>query len=302
MIEADLPADAQGRVHFLPMRDFYDEARWVRAVQRSVEEHARSARPDVAQPRIALVGHFKDASSTYLAQFPNWQLLDFPRQNGTDATTVREALFGAAQGDAALQTTLAAHLPEAIAQWLLDWRARDAGGVYSDLQKEWQMLRDYRQSWASAPYAPTFVTVDAVVQWRDRVLLVERGELPGKGLYALPGGFLEVQDTLWQSCLRELREETTLALDEATWRQALRASRVFDHPQRSLRGRVITHVYHFDLSATPGMGGQPPRVQGADDARAAEWIALPAIAAMPERFFDDHFFILDSLLQLTGEI
>ena len=74
-------------------------------------------------------------------------------------------------------------------------------------------------------------------------------------------------------------------------------SRVFDHPDRSLRGRVVTQVFHFDLGY-----GEPPRVQGGDDARTALWVPIDAIAAMPERFFDDHFFILDVLLQLTHQV
>lgn len=308
MLHAALPEDERARVHFLPMRDFYDEARWVQAVRSAVAQwvrtHGAAAVAPVGgvadvPPRIALVGHFKDASSAYLAQFPGWQLLDFPRQGQTDATSVRDALF-AAPDTPALAAALRPHVPEAVAQWLLQWRAGGERGRdenFAQLQQEWQMLRDYRQSWAAAPYPPTFVTVDALVQCQGRVLLVERGQLPGKGLYALPGGFLEPRDTLWQSCLRELREETALALDEAAWRQALRGSRVFDHPDRSLRGRVVTQVFHFDLGY-----GEPPRVQGGDDARTALWVPIDAIAAMPERFFDDHFFILDVLLQLTHQV
>ena len=298
MLQAALTPDERQRVHILPMRDFYDEARWVQAVRQGVQALLAPLALPTA-PRIALVGHFKDDSSAYLAQFPDWALLNLPRQNQTDATLVREACFATApDADASAQTQLQqlleAHLPPGVAQWLLQWRS---GAIFQSLRQEWQMLRAYRQSWAAAPFPPTFVTVDALVQCQGHVLLVERGQPPGQGLYALPGGFLEPRDTLWQSCLRELREETALALPEAAWRTALRGSRVFDHPGRSLRGRTITHVFHFDL----GHGALPP-VHGADDARAALWLPIAQVASQPERFFDDHFFILDMLLQLTYEL
>ncbi|KKW69100.1 cytidyltransferase [Lampropedia cohaerens] len=301
MIRAALPPAVQGRVQFLPMRDFYDETRWVQAVQAGVDllvdcGHGTSE----TVLRIALVGHFKDGSSAYLAQFPNWQLLNYPRQSETDATVVREACFAAPPpGDdspapAALLATLQAHVPPPVAQWLLQWRRQPE---FAELRQEWQMLRDYKAAWACAPYPPVFVTVDALVQCQGQVLLVERGQRPGKGLYALPGGYLEQTETLWESCLRELREETALALPSSTWQQAWRTTRVFDHPDRSLRGRVITHVFHFDLGH-----GALPQVQGGDDAKTAQWVPIAQIGQMPERFFDDHFFILDVLLQLTHEV
>lgn len=302
MIRTALPADAQKRVLFLPMRDFYDEARWVQAVQGGVALLLEAdAGPASIPQRIALVGHFKDDSSTYLAQFPQWRLLNYPRQNETDATEVREACFAApapasSQADAppALLATLRRHVPEAVAQWLLQWRHQPE---FAQLQQEWLMLKDYKASWSQAPYAPVFVTVDALVQCQGHVLLVERGQLPGKGLFALPGGYLEQRDTLWESCLRELQEETTLQLGEERWRDAWVTTRVFDHPDRSLRGRVITHVFHFDLGH-----GALPKVHGADDAKDALWVPIAQIGTMPERFFDDHFFILDVLLQLTHEV
>ena len=117
---------------------------------------------------------------------------------------------------------------------------------------------------------------------------------PGKGLWAAPGGFLEPRDTLWQSCLRELSEETACPLDEATLRAAMRAVKVFDHPDRSQRGRTITHGHYFDLGNIP-----LPPVVGGDDAQQALWVPLDQLAAMEDQLFEDHFHLLDSFLGLT---
>ncbi len=61
------------------------------------------------------------------------------------------------------------------------------------------MLSGYHAAWASAPYPPVFVTVDGLLLCHGHVLLIQRGHAPGQGLWALPGGFVEPRDTLWQS-------------------------------------------------------------------------------------------------------
>lgn len=156
------------------------------------------------------------------------------------------------------------------------------------------MLRDFRASWASAPYPPVFTTVDALLRCQGQVLLIRRAHAPGKGQWAVPGGFLEQRETLWQSCLRELAEETHCDLPEAVLRAALREVAVFDHPDRSQRGRTITHAHYFDLGDAP-----LPQVQGDDDALLAQWVPVADLPSMEDRFFEDHFHMLDHFLGLT---
>src|SRR5690606_21030253 len=129
-----------------------------------------------------------------------------------------------------------------------------------------------------------FVTVDLVVTWQQKVLLIRRGREPGKGLSALPGGFIEVEETLFASALRELVEETGLRLEPEASRQWLRGSAVFDAPGRSQRGRVITHAYYFALD-----DDARPDVRAGDDAADAWWLPLGKLAAHEDRFHDDHF-------------
>lgn len=294
LVQAALPEDACTRLTLVPLRDAYNAVVWAQNVRALVAAHCT---PDA---HIALVGHHKDAETAYLQAFPNWALLSLPRQSPIDATPIRQAYWEADIPDAdgnpdaaagALDAALApmnALMPEAT-QTFLKTFARTAD--YRTLQNEWRMLRDYRASWAQAPYPPVFVTVDAVVRCQNRILLVRRARAPGVGLYALPGGFVEPHDTLWHACLRELLEETTLPLPEATLQTALRTVRVFDHPERSQRGRTITHVHSFDLGAMP-----LPSVQGGDDASHAQWIPISALTDMETLFFEDHFHILRQLV------
>ena len=289
MLRDALPQAERARLIVLPMRDYYDEPRWAQAVRQAVAENTPAA------ARIALVGHFKDDTSGYLRAFPGWELIRMARQGAIDATPIRDAYFGATPDslDAAL-APLAQHLPTATRSWLQQFAYTPH---YPALQEEWRMLRAYRASWAGAPYPPVFVTVDALLRCQGRVLLIRRGHAPGKGLWALPGGFVEPNDTLWQSCLRELQEETHCTLPEARLRAALRGQRIFDHPQRSLRGRVITQAYFFDLGQEP-----LPEVRGGDDAAYAEWLPQQQLGAMQDQFHDDHWHILDQFLDLSPAI
>ena len=281
-----LPEADRARLHVLPVRDYYNEARWVQAVRASVAQQVP------ADARIGLVGHFKDATSSYLSAFPGWTLIPMERQGSIDATTIRNAYFGATPATAtAALAPLADQIPASTLTALGTFAQQTE---YTTLQEEWRVLRAHRQSWAHAPYPPVFVTVDAVLRCRNQVLLIHRAHAPGKGQLAVPGGFIEQRETLWQSCLRELAEETHCAVSEVQLRSALQSVAVFDHPDRSQRGRTITHAHYFDLGDVP-----LPAVQADDDALQAQWVPVAQLAALEDRFFEDHFHMLDHFLGLT---
>lgn len=286
MLLGALPEADRGRVQVLLVRDYYNEAVWVQAVRRGVAEHTAPG------ARIALVGHFKDATSSYLRAFPGWTLIDLPRQGRMDATTIRDAYFGATPATVGTALApLAGEIPPSTIAMLEQFAQTPH---YPALQEEWRMLRGYREAWAAAPYPPVFVTVDAVLRCQDQVLLIRRAHAPGKGQLAVPGGFIEQRETVWQSCLRELVEETHCQLPEATMRAALQSVAVFDHPDRSQRGRTITHAHYFDLGDAPF-----PVVQADDDAALVQWTPTDQLARLEEEFFEDHFHMLDHFLGLT---
>jgi len=285
MIRLALPEADRDRLRFLPVRDYYDEERWIAAVRKGVMEL-------VGNESVVLVGHFKDATSEYLKGFPGWTLDDVERQGNIDASSLRDAYFAAA--DESLDAALAALVDQAPASTLQFLRAWAALPHYRALAEEWESLRSEKAKWHGSPYPPIFVTVDTVIQCAGHVLLIKRGRNPGKGLYAIPGGFIEQRETVYQSALRELREETGMHLLAGDMQHALKAVRVFDHPDRSQRGRVITHAHLFDLGAR-----RPPEVRAGDDASSAEWMSIDRLGAMEDRFHDDHFHILDFFFSLT---
>jgi bifunctional NMN adenylyltransferase/nudix hydrolase len=291
MVRLALPAADRERVLFIALRDYYDAARWAAAVRRSVGQ-LLAQRGLAPSANVALVGHFKDATSVYLRDFPEWKLVSAPAVPSADATSIRDAYFHVAGShvDAAL-ASLVSQAPTSTLEFLRAWSVQPH---FASVSEEWCVLRRYKEQWAAAPHPVVFVTVDAVVRCAGHVLLVRRGQAPGKGLYAVPGGFIEERETAYQSALRELHEETSLSLLELTMQQSLKATAVFDHPDRSQRGRTITHAHYFDLGDR-----ELPEVKAGDDAAAVEWMPIERLISIEDRFLDDHFHMLDHFLGLT---
>jgi bifunctional NMN adenylyltransferase/nudix hydrolase len=247
------------RLAFLPVRQHYDPRR----AQRLVEQALRLA--------------------------PGWKV-ESAAAADRDAVGRLHALYAAEDLQAAVAGMAADLTPPAVAA-LRDWIGTPA---FERLRGERRKMAEEQAVWARVPWPVTLVTVDAVVRASGQVLLVRRGRSPGQGLWALPGGFLEAGDTLLQSALRELVEETGMPASRVEG--ALRAVKVFDAPSRSQRGRIVNHAHFFDLGDTA-----PPPVQGGDDAAIAQWVPIEELAAMEAQFHDDHFHILDEFLGLTGD-
>lgn len=119
------------------------------------------------------------------------------------------------------------------------------------------------------------VTADCVIVSEDaqgchRLLLVQRGNEPFKGCWALPGGFMEMDETLEECARRELKEET--GLETAARFEELKSFSTLD---RDPRGRTITVAF---LAVVP-----MAEVKGNDDAAEACWFSFDEL---PQLAFD----------------
>jgi bifunctional NMN adenylyltransferase/nudix hydrolase len=287
MIRLALPESERARLDFLAIREVFDEKRWVASVRSAMARLTGSDRT-----RVVLVGHRKDPTSEYLMDFPGWPLHDVGRLGEVHGKALRAALYSGSSLEASL-AAMTSQVPESTVEFLRSWAQLP---FLPRLREEWAELAAEFEKWACAPYPPVLVTVDAVVRIADQVLLIRRGRAPGKGLLALPGGFIEQRETAYQSAVRELQEETGFRLLPEEMEHALKAARVFDHPDRSQRGRVITHAFHFDFGDR-----LRPEIAGSDDAAEARWVPIADLPSMEEQFHDDHFHILDSFLGITRD-
>ena len=140
-------------------------------------------------------------------------------------------------------------------------------------------------------YPRAALTVDCVVFGLDeddlKVLLIQRGQEPFAGRWALPGGFVHVDETIDQAARRELQEETGLS------KVYLEQLYTVGDLGRDPRERVVTVAYY----ALVRLGDH--RVQAATDARNAAWFAVDD----PPRLAFDHDAILAlALARLQGKV
>jgi 8-oxo-dGTP diphosphatase len=113
------------------------------------------------------------------------------------------------------------------------------------------------------------LTVDAIILHDDKIVLVQRGNEPFKGRLALPGGFVERDETVEQAVVRETKEETGLDTE------IVRLIGVYSDPGRDPRGPTVSVCYRLQVT-----GGTP---RASSDAAAVELVPGDSV---PELAFD----------------
>ncbi|MDR1461250.1 MAG: bifunctional nicotinamide-nucleotide adenylyltransferase/Nudix hydroxylase [Campylobacteraceae bacterium] len=254
----------------------FDDSPWLAEIQEKVSKY------DYKYDKVYIIGHDKDESSYYLKSFPQWTLKNIDNYKKINATTIREELY---KGNIP-KNILSLHVEKIIKDFMQtkEWQNRI---------EEYQNHLKMKEAWSKAPYEPIFVTTDCVTVCNGHILLVIRGGNPGKGLYALPGGFLDGKLTIQESAIKELREETRIKLSKAVLIGSIKKSEVFDKPDRSTRGRTITHAFLLQLG-----GVELPAVKGGDDAKKAFWIPLSKVKENRFMMFEDHFHIIRKLTNI----
>lgn len=112
--------------------------------------------------------------------------------------------------------------------------------------------------------------VGAFVVRDNTILLVQRGQEPGKGQWAIPGGRVQPGESLHAAAQREILEETGVSIEvgEFAWQ--------FEWIQRDARDELQYHYVVLDFHARY-LAGEP---QAADDAVAARWVSFDELASM----------------------
>jgi bifunctional NMN adenylyltransferase/nudix hydrolase len=291
LIEALLTSDEKSRVVVVPCDDFmYNDTKWeteIQAIIRTATSHPWRAGPT----KIGIIGHSKDHSSYYLKKFPQWDLLDLPVPYPVNATDIRKALY---ETSLLSKDWFVNNTHKAIVQNLFYFN-KGLDVIF----REWEHIKNYKKQFEPVEidgqkynqFPPIFVTTDAVVIQSGHVLLVKRGGMPGEGLWALPGGFLNQGETVKEGVLRELVEETKIGVRLPKLEGSIEKWFLADHPDRSQRGRTISHAALIRLP-----DGELPVIKGSDDAADAKWVLLDDLD--PTKMFEDHWDIIDQFLGL----
>lgn len=263
----------------------YDNDGWVARIQDIVYSNSG------ATDRIGLIGHKKDMSTKeYLEMFPQWEFVGVDLIQQLDATQIREIYFS----DNYNPNFLAGVVSPTVLKFLDHFRMK---AEFEYIMNEKRVIADRKKAYENLPYPHVAVTVDAVVTMCGHLLLIKRKSAPGKGLWALPGGYFDaVKDaTPTDGILRELEEETLIDLPKKILRGSIKKVEIFSHPSRSQLGRSITFAAHIPLENN---GKGLPTVTGADDAERARW--TPFVEIDRSTLFDDHYDIISNFIPLVN--
>jgi 8-oxo-dGTP diphosphatase len=125
------------------------------------------------------------------------------------------------------------------------------------------------------------VTVDAAIISDGKIVLIRRANQPFQGMWALPGGFVDVGETVEAACVREAVEETSLQID------IQKLIGVYSDPKRDPRGHTVGIA--FLCSVAGGL------LKAQDDAKEARWFSLDEL---PDLAFDHAKVLADLRLLL----
>lgn len=301
LIEAAMGYDDNSNVEIIGVPDYhYSNAEWASYVRGSfADTHEGELK------NVALVGFEKDDSSFYLRMFPEWDLCTIQPliiRGWSDDIVEESFVLSSTMLRENFYKNSSWHIGSVIDDWINKQFIPEGDYVSTLINilstdkmdticQEAEHYEAYRKPYEALPFPPIFVTVDACVVCNGHILLIRRRTHPGKGLMALPGGFLDQTEFIEDAIVRELAEETRIKVSKEKLKDNIKFVRVFDSPKRSLRGRSITHCGLIVLNLP-----ELPKVRGSDDADRASWVPLHKFFGMSEQMFEDHYSIISAMV------
>jgi bifunctional NMN adenylyltransferase/nudix hydrolase len=259
MLRSKLHASRITNFEVIPLNDYrYSNTQWMSDVRATAEHY------DMGTP--TLFGHMKEGND-YLTWFPDWKFKSIEAEYAVDATGIRNRMFDLKDPD----------MPATV-------------------QDDWAFYQKEKVTFANYPFPETlnFNCSDAILECQGHVLLIQRKFAPGRGAWALPGGFRNQRETFLDCAIRELIEETNVRVPEKVLRGSIVKTELFDDPSRSFGIPRNTMAVYMRINPNPDFS--LPRANGADDAALCKWVPLTDALNTIE-MYDDH---KDILSKVTG--
>lgn len=272
------------KIVILSCRDYlYNNYNWASEIASRVISIASSTDKETGDGKdTVLIGCMKDDTSYYLKMFPQWAFEKIPYLYELDATHIRNQVYE--------KSTVGVY-----SKYLMPSTMASVEHKLKEFVEEYQYYKKYKEAHSfrdeTISYQPIHNTTDCLVIKSGCILLIKRKFHPGINQYALPGGFLNANESIKECAVRELKEETRIKVPYDELMSSISSYKYFDHPQRSLRGRVITHAFVIDLGY-----GALPSVKEGSDAKGAEWIPISDVMKMEDMLFSDHYDIIVNLI------
>ena len=285
MVAANLEQATPTTCRIYPLNDYiYDDERWKKQIDDAVGD----------EKSVCIIGGAK--GEWYMSLFPEYDhvpLRPYPNPRWVfpsleprfiNATDVRNAYFlkGYDEGNKIIKELL----PEPTMRFLKVWRQSKWFGY---IQEELKEINKNKEKYGVGP----FNTCDNVIVQNNHILLIKRKNHPGKGLYAIPGGFREKDETDLEGSYRELLEETKANISYEQFLEYFVESKIFDHPSRSVAARIITAAHYIHLPWSKRI----TNVEGADDAASAFWFPIADLESIENLFYDDHIWIINFFIK-----
>jgi bifunctional NMN adenylyltransferase/nudix hydrolase len=246
--------------YVFPLNDYdYSNSQWLSDVSSIIEENNKTQKR-----QVVMFGHAKP-DNLYLDWFPQYEYINISKKYDINATQIRNGWFESA--------------PKMFEESVVD--------DYTYFKNEKLMFSTY-------PYPETlnFNCADAIVECSGHILLIKRGNTPGKGTWALPGGFKNANETFVECAIRELVEETNLRVPKKVLIGSIVNKRLFDSPTRGNGLPRITMGVHIAINLNSD--NSLPKANGADDAAKANWFPIQSVMNSMQ-LYDDHDAIIQTM-------
>lgn len=259
-------------VQIYPVNDYrYSNPQWLSDVNEVISGVQKEL--DVPDEQVALFG-FDKAGNDYLKWWPQYRFVNIQTAFPSSATDIRNEMFAKAM------------------------QGSDTAGVPASVLEDFKFYLGEDKRFTNYPFPETlnFNCGDAILECAGHILLVQRGKAPGKGCWALPGGFRDRKDAKWiDTAFRELQEETNVRVPEVVLRSKMVAWKLYDDINRSYGLPRNTLAVHIRIE--PNADGTLPRANGNDDAADARWVPINEIMNDYD-LYDDHKDIIQDMCRV----